>query len=95
MEFDLILSESDKFYKDHSVLENFITKLDILINEYKIGLETVSILCKIDLDKINLFYSGKGYLTYNEMEIIQTVFLYPFEKAIKISKENYDKINKI
>lgn len=78
------------FFKDDHGLESFMQRLNNLIQIYKFELETISILCKIELDKLKLFFEGKEYLTYDEVILIQAVFFEPFESAINISKENYE-----
>lgn len=77
------------FFKDHEMIIRFINDLDVLIKKYKFNLETISNLCDMDFNKLELFYMGKGPLTYDEITIIQEVFIVPFKSAIKISKDNY------
>ncbi|MGO0907717.1 HTH domain-containing protein [Clostridioides difficile] len=74
-------------------IEKFMKDLSFLIEEYKFSMETISILCKIDLENLNDFYIGKDFLLYEEISLIESV-LFPFISAIDIAKHNYNIIIK-
>ncbi|MBH6949523.1 hypothetical protein I6A93_17565 [Clostridioides difficile] len=93
MKSDLYLCKSNKLYRDNEVLEKFVEDLSFLIDDYKFSLETISILCKINIEKLTNFYAGKGYILYEEMSLIESV-LAPFLSAIDIAKHNYDVVIK-
>jgi hypothetical protein len=91
MNRDLINTESFLFRKDESVSINFLEKLYYFIETYKFSLETVSILTKIDIEKLNDFYYKNGSLHYDELSLINKVILIPFEHVFNIAEYNYQK----
>lgn len=89
MNQELINSESFLFKKDESISINFLEKLFNFIETYKLSLETVSILTKIDIDKLNDFYYKNGVLHYDELRLINKVIINPFENVFEIAESNY------
>lgn len=89
VEQELISSESFLFRKDDSIAINFLEKLFHFIEMYKLSLETVSILTKIDIDKLNDFYYKNGVLHYDEIRLINKVIVNPFEHVFQTAESNY------
>ncbi|HID1218349.1 hypothetical protein KW94_19845 [Clostridioides difficile] len=83
----------DEFFKDHEVSKNYIGGLYKLIDIYKFSMESVSILTRIDLDKLNNFYAGETSLNYDELCLIESVIA-PFIEAFKNAEHNYNMIIK-
>ncbi|AVD37738.1 TPA: hypothetical protein KRI65_000517 [Clostridioides difficile] len=82
------------FFKEHEVAKNYIGELYNFIEEYKLSMETVSILTNIDIKKLNDFYIGKGTLHYDELVLINSVIIMPFIDVFKTAKHNYEMIIK-
>lgn len=80
------------FRKDEEITISFLEKLYYFIEEYKLSLETVSILTKIDLQKLNEFYYKSGKLHYDELSLIKKVVIMPFEKVFEVAEHNYVKV---
>lgn len=80
----------DEFFKDHEVAINYIGGLYKLIDVYKFSMESVSVLTRIDLDKLNNFYAGKTSLNYDELCLIESVIITPLVEAFESAEHNYN-----
>ncbi|MDK2587536.1 hypothetical protein QOZ83_16990 [Romboutsia sedimentorum] len=90
MDKELISSESFLFGKNESLSINFLEKIFYFIETYKLSLETISILTKIDIEKLNDFYYKNGLLHYDELSLINKVIVNPFEIVFKTAELNYE-----
>lgn len=95
MNKELVESESFLFKKNDNVSISFLEKLYYFIETYKFSLETVSILTKIDTEKLNNFYYKNGELHYDELSLINKVIIIPFENVFSISEYNCKKAMEI
>ncbi|MBS1276222.1 hypothetical protein E1H49_19375 (plasmid) [Clostridioides difficile] len=84
----------DEFFKSHEVAKNYIGGLYKLIDVYKFSMESVSVLTRIDLDKLNNFYAGEASLNYDELCLIESVIITPLAGAFETAEHNYNMIIK-
>ncbi|MCR8743688.1 hypothetical protein [Romboutsia lituseburensis] len=89
MEFNEDIAQKPLFKKNDEITLSFLELLYHFIDDYKFSLETVSILTKIELTKLEKFYYESGNLSYNELSLIKKVVILPFENVFEISKFNY------
>lgn len=89
MKLNEYIAEKPLFKKNDEITLSFLELLYHFIYDYKFSLETVSILTKIELTKLEKFYYESGNLSYDELSLIKKVVILPFKNFFEISKFNY------
>lgn len=60
-----------------------------LVDTYKFSMESISILSHIEICKLNDFYTGNGYLNYEEVLQLYDTVIDVFTIAVETSLHNY------